>query len=215
MDVHCFTITAASPAGHVGEKDFLHILVSSDSDSNGIDTMMSQRIPQKIETNVSYRKRVKTSLNVLQEEHGPLETFQETKTLSIENENAAEESVKDLPTEDHSTSSGEKSRQGRHSKLGGTGNKTPWPAGKTKISQQDMAAVRPGMKISSGIPWNVAMDQGNGYKHGKSKGNKKKKKSDSRAEEVPASLDSLPMIIRILAGTLVLLFSGTCVVLLW
>ena len=119
MDVHCFTITAASPAGHVGEKDFLHILVSSDSDSNDIGTFMSQRIPQKTETSVSYGKRVKTLLDVLQEEHGPLETFQETKTLSIENENAAEESVKDLPTEDHSTSGGEKSRQGRHSKLGG------------------------------------------------------------------------------------------------
>ena len=215
MDVYCFMITAASPASPVGEKDFLHILVSSDSDSNDIGTFMSQRIPQKTETSVSYRKRVKTLLDVLQEEHGPLETFQETKTLSIENENAAEESVNDLPTEDHSTSSGQKSRQGRHNKLGGTGSKRPWPPGTTKISQQDMAAVRPGMKISSGIRWNVAMDQGNGYKHDKSKGNKKRKKSDSRAEEVPASLDSPPMIIRILAGTLVLLFSGTCVVLLW
>lgn len=67
-----------------------------------------------------------------------------------------------------------------------------------------------GMKEkSSGFRWKVFMDQGNYYKHGKSKGNKKKRRSDLRMVEI-----SYPPR-RILAGTSVLLFSMACVVLLW
>lgn len=78
-----------------------------------------------------------------------------------------------------------------------------------------MAPVHPGMRTSSGLRWNLAADQENGYKHGKSKRIKKKKRADSRTEVVPAGLDSPPLVIGILAGILVLLFSVTGAALLW
>ena len=203
-------ITTASPFTTVGEKDSLQTLISSAPDHFG--TLMPERIPgpRKTGTMVLYRTKARTLLNVPQGQQSPQEVSHETKTPSIENEDTAEANVKDLPTEDHIPRSGEKSRQSRHSKLGGLGYKRPSPHGTSKVSQQGMAAMRPGMKKkSSGLLWKVFMDQGNGYKHGKSKGNKKKRRSDSRTEEI----NSPPG--RILAGTLVLLFSMTCVLLLW
>ena len=157
-----------------------------------------------------YRTKARTLLNVPQGQQSPQEVSHETKTPGIENEDAVKANAKNLSTENHIPSSGEKSRQSRHSKLGGLGYKRPSPHGTSKVSQQDMAAMRPGMKKnSSGFRWKVFMDQVSGYKHGKSKVNKKKRRSDSRTEEI----NSPPG--RILAGTLVLLFSMACVVLLW
>ena len=203
-------ITAASPFTTVGEKNSLQTLISSASDHFG--TLMPQRIPgpRKTGTMVLYRTKARTLLNVPQGQQSPQEVSHETKTPGIENEDAVEANVKDLPTENHIPSSGEKSRQSRHSKLEGTGHKRPSPHGTSKVSQQDMAAMRPGMKKkSSGFRWKIFMDQVNGYTHGQSKGNKKKRRSDSRTEEI----NSPPG--RILAGALVLLFSIACVVLLW
>ena len=208
--VHCFMFITASPVITVGEKDSLQTLVSSVS--NHFGTLMPQRIlePRKTGTMVLYRTKVRTLLNVPKGQHSPPEYTHETKTRGIENKDTVEANVKDLPTKDLTASSGEKSRQSRHSKLGGTGHKRPLPHGTSKVTQQDMAVVRPGMKEkSSGFRWKVFMDQGNYYKHGKSKGNKKKRRSDLRTEEI----NYPPR--RILAGTSVLLFSMACVVLLW
>ena len=210
MDVHCFMFITASPVTTVGKKDSLQTLFSSVSDH--FDERMPQRIPEprKNGTMVLYRTKVRTLLNVPQGQHSPPEFSHETKTMGNENKDAAEANVKYLPNEDLIVSSKGKSRLSRHSKLGGTGHKRPSPHGTSKVSQQDMAAVGSGMKEkSSGFRGKVVMDQGNGYKHGKSKGNKKKRRSDSRTEEV----NSPPRLI--LAGTLVLLFSMACVVLLW
>ena len=81
-----------------------------------------------------------------------------------------------MPIEDHTVSSEEKSRQSRHSKLGGTGHKRLSPHKTFKVSEQDVATERAGMKDKSpGFRWKVVMDQGNIYKHGKSKGNEEKK----------------------------------------
>ena len=204
--VHCFMFITASPVITVGEKDSLQTLVSSVS--NHFGTLMPQRIlePRKTGTMVLYRTKVRTLLNVPKGQHSPPEYSHETKTRGIENKVTVEENVKDLPTKDLTASSGEKSRQSRHSKLGGTGHKRPLPHGTSKVTQQDMAGMK---EKYSGFRWKVFMDQGNYYKHGKSKGNKKKRRSDLRMEEI-----SYPPR-RILAGTSVLLFSMACVVLLW
>lgn len=202
MDVHCFMFITASPVTTVAEKDFLQTLVSSVSDSNYFDILMSQRItePRKTGTSVLYRTKVRTLLNVLQGQHSPPESFHETKTPGIENENAPEANVKDLPTEDHTVSSGEKSRQS----LGGTGHKRPSPHG--------TAVVRPGMKTYSGIR---CYGSGKRLLTWKKQAEQEEKRSESRREEVPASLDSPALVIGILAGILMLLLSLICVALLW
>ena len=181
MDVNCFIFITASLVTTVGKKDSLQTLVPSVSEHFG--TLMPQRIPEppKTGTIVLYGTKVRALLNAPQGQHSLPEFSHETKTAGIESKDAAEANVKDLrmPTEDHILSGGvnSKSRQSRHSKLGGAEHKRPSLHGTSKSSQQDMAAVGPGMKEkSSGFCWKVVMDQGNGYKHGKSKGNKNKRR---------------------------------------
>lgn len=187
---------------YCSREGFLQTLVSSVSDSNYFDILMPQRItePRKTGTSVLCRTKVRTLLNVLQGQHGPPESFHETKTPGIENENAPEAHLKDLPTEDHTVSSGEKSRQS----LGGTGHKRPSPHG--------TAVVRPGMKTYSGIR---CYGSGKRLLTWKKQAEQEEKRSESRREEVPASLDSPALVIGILAGILMLLLSLICVVLLW
>lgn len=75
----------------------------------------------------------------------------ETKTQSILNENDIYEIVKERPN----PRIGEKSRPTRHGKPRATGDEWPSPHGISTVSQQNVAAVRPGKKIVSEIRWNL------------------------------------------------------------
>ena len=211
-----FAFATGSPSSLEDRKDFLSISASSPSDSNDVDSMMLQSIPRKTVTSVQYRTEVRTLRNVPQINYTPLEFPYETKIHSIPDENAAEETVKERPTADHTARNRNNVRHTRHDKPRVTGHERPSQYGISKVSQHKMAAVHSIMRTSSRPRLKAAADQENGDKNGKSKRKDKKKRADSRAKEDSVDLVmSQSVVTGILAGSLVLLFCVTGFVWLW